>query len=222
MSARVPVPPACPRLYLKCRASQPPGPSREAPDDPGSEHLWGRLRSALCQLLTSSMEATRTGTRGPSAWLRQTTGETVRDGGRGPSFHSSCGRWGQTLHVPEGPSWLPASGGAGPPSQGGQSTATPRPTGRAGSWRGVQLFTAQGGSLSGPTDCWAATGTLGNHRTETMPWEAEARGPQGHGDHSPRRGRPGRPSQRPRKGAHPACTMNMASSFRTEVPANDD
>ena len=69
-------------------------------------------------------------------------------------------------------------------------------------------------SLSGPTDCWAATGTLGDHRTETTPWEAEARGPQGHRDHSPRRGRPGRPSPRPRKGAHPTCTMNVASSFR--------
>ena len=160
MSARVPVPPACPRLYLKCRASQPPGPSREAPDDPGSEHLWGRLRSALCQLLTSSMEATRTGTRGPSAWLRQTTGETVRDGGRGPSFHSSCGRWGQTLHVPEGPSWLPASGGAGPPSQGGQSTATPRPTGRAGSWRGVQPFTARGGRCPAPQTAGLPQGHL--------------------------------------------------------------
>ena len=130
-------------VYLKCRASQPPGPSREAPDGLGSEHLWGRLRSALRQLLTSSMEATCAGTRGPSTWRRQTTGETARDGSRGPSFHSSRGRWGQTLHAPEGPPWLPASGGAGPPSQGGQSTATPRPTGRAGGWRGVQPFTAR-------------------------------------------------------------------------------
>ena len=63
-----------------------------SPDGPGSEHLWGRLRSAFRQLLTSSMEATGAGRRGPSAWLRQTTGETVRDGDKGPSFHSSCGR----------------------------------------------------------------------------------------------------------------------------------
>ena len=84
--------------------------------------------------------------------------------------------------------------------------------GRRLAW-GAAEFTAWGRHCPAP-DCWAARGTLGNHRTETTPWEAEARGPQGHGDHSPRRGRPGRPSPRPRKGAHPTCTMNVASSFR--------
>ena len=73
--------------------------------------------------------------------------------------------------------------------------------GRRLAW-GAAEFTAWWRHCPAP-DCWAARGTLGNHRTETTPWEAEARGPQGDGDHSPRRGRPGRPSPQPRKGAHP-------------------
>lgn len=181
------VPPACPGPYLKRRASQPPGPSQEAPDGPESEHLWGRLRSAFRQLLTSSVEAPRAGTRGPSAWLRQTTRETVRDGGRGPGFHSSCSRWGRTRHVPEGPG----------------RHHNPQAHGEGRRLAGWQPSSQRGGSLSGPTDCWAAKGTLSDHRTETTLGEAEARGPQGDGDHSPRRGRPGRPSPRPRKGARP-------------------
>lgn len=46
-------------LHLKRRASQPPGPSREAPDGPGSEslaaeHLRRRVRSELSQPLTGA------------------------------------------------------------------------------------------------------------------------------------------------------------------------
>ena len=201
------VPPTSPGPYLKCRASQLPSPSQEAPDGLGSKHLWGRLRSAFHQLLISSTEATCTGMRGPSAWFRQMPQETVTGGGRGlPLLLQQVGRM---VHVPEGalPGCQPAEGlGCHQEAAGAWQ---PRPMGRAGGWWCVKLSSqCREGVTVWPHRLLGCQGNTWRppHRENATGGRDQGdvsagRGPQGDGDHPPRSGRPGRPSPWPRKGA---------------------
>lgn len=86
--------PRAPDQYLKRRASQPPGPSREAPDGPGSEslaaeHLRRRVRSELSQPLTGAESHARRDEVTPQPGSGTDTTRNGRVEGTGDSgFHS--------------------------------------------------------------------------------------------------------------------------------------